>query len=189
EQVRHFKFDILVWEYFINDVQPENSSGTPILIKNSTRGKIVTFLSGKSFFFDYVYWRLSSRYEKTIQELRTADLDQYHNPEVLAAHEQRITTFVKSLKADNTKIVVIFFPSIYLLAPDYSAKAEHYMMVDYFKQQGVDAEVDLLPDLINQDKRKLMASRFDTHPNEIVHKLAADKLYDAILPLLDKSTK
>lgn len=61
------------------------------------------------------------------------------------------------------------------------------MMVDYFKENKVDATVDLLPELKYRDKKTLVASRFDTHPNEIVHKLAAEKLYDAILPLLEKS--
>lgn len=184
QDVKHLKFDILVWEYFINDVQPENSTGTPIIIKNSLRGKLVTFLSEKSFFFDYIYWRFSSKYSQTIQELRNADIAQYHNEPVLQAHEKRISDFIESLKADNTKIVVIFFPSLYLLNPNYLAKEEYYMMVDYFKEKGVDATVDLLPELMDKNPKTLMASRFDTHPNEIVHALAAEKLFQEILPFL-----
>lgn len=184
EKVRHLKFNILVWEYYINDVQPENSTGSSVLDKNSKRGQIVTFLSNKSFFFDYVYWRLSSRYQKTIQELRTADVAQYHNEPVLAKHKEDISNFIKSLKTDNTKIVVVFFPSLYLLSSDYPARDIHYMMIDYFKQNEVDATIDLLPDLIERDKKTLIASRFDTHPNEFVHDLAAQRIFEKVLPLL-----
>ena len=40
--------------------------------------------------------------------------------------------------------------------------------------------VDLLNDLKDADWKDLVASKFDTHPNEKVHKLAAEKLYGKI---------
>src|SRR3989344_8388996 len=86
EKVRHLKFDILVWEYFINDVQPEHSSGMPIIDENSKSGSVAKFISSKSFFFDYIYWRLSSKYNRTIKALGVADIEQYHNPEVILDH-------------------------------------------------------------------------------------------------------
>lgn len=183
EKVRHLKFDILIWEYFINDVQPTNSTGTPIIEKNSQKGKVVSFFSDRSYLFDYVYWRFSAKYQKTFQELKTADIAQYKNQEVLNEHKAEIAEFVKTLKQDNTKTVVIIFPSILLLGPDYPNYV-HGIVLDIFKQNAVEVFIDLLPDLVNGDRSQLIASQFDPHPSEIVHTLAAEKLKEQIMPLL-----
>ena len=183
ENVQGLGFDILVWEYFINDVQPPQSTGTPILQRNSQKGKIITFFSDRSFFFDYVYWRLSAKYQKTFQELKTADIAQYSNDQVITNHKKDIKNFIEILKKDNTKIVVIIFPSIFLLGSDYPSNI-HQMMREYFNENGVDATIDLLADLKDMNKKELMASRFDPHPNEFVHKIAAERIFDQIMPLL-----
>ena len=55
ENVKHLNFDILIWQYFLNDIQPQgNSTGTPIISKNSQQDKVVKFLSDRSFFFDFI---------------------------------------------------------------------------------------------------------------------------------------
>lgn len=187
-KVRHLGFDILIWEYFINDVQPKNNStGTPIIENNSKQGKIVTFLSNHSYFFDFLYWRFSSKYQETFRELRTADIAQYSNDIVLKEHKEEIANFVNTLRSDKTKIIVIMFPSNFLLGPNYPEYV-HKLMADVFKENQVDIFVDLLPDLKGRDKTQLIASKFDPHPNEFVHHLAAEKLFNEILPLLATSS-
>lgn len=194
KKVKHLNFDILVWEYFLNDIQPQGkSTGTPIITENSKKGKIVTFLSDRSVFFDFVYWRFSQRYQKTFQALRTADLDQYKNQQVLEEHKKVISDFAKELEQEDIKTFVIIFPFTFLLGPNYPATDIHKMMGEYFRGQGLQT-LDLLPDLISssreisslidEDRNKLMASKFDPHPNEIVHGLAAQKLFEIISPYL-----
>ncbi|MBI3282614.1 SGNH/GDSL hydrolase family protein [Candidatus Curtissbacteria bacterium] len=179
-KVEHLNFDIVVWEYFLNDIQPKDkSTGTPIISQNSQKGKIVTFLSDRSFFFDFVYWRFSQRYQKTFQALRIADLNQYKNQQVLEDHKRIIDDFAKDLEKENVKTFVIIFPSTFLLGPNYPANDIHKMMGEYFQELGLQT-LDLLPDLIELDRNKLMASKFDPHPNEIVHNLAAQKLFERI---------
>lgn len=187
EKVRHLKFDILIWEYFINDIQPIRSTGTPIIENNSKKGKIVTFLSNHSFFFDFLYWRFSSKYQETFRELRAADVAQYSNDILLKEHKEEIANFVNTLRSDKTQIIVIMFPSSFLLGPNYPEYI-HQIMGDVFKENQVDVFIDLLPDLKGRDKTELMASKFDPHPNELVHKIAAEKLASVISPLLSTSS-
>ena len=184
QSVRHLKFDILVWEYFLNDVQRlEKSTGTPIIIKNSKQGEIAQFLSSKSFFFDFLYWRLSSRYNKTLGELRTADLDRYKDEQQVADHKEMINNFIKTLDQDNTKVVTVIFPLLYFLGPDYPARDVHAMMSEHFKQNGAQV-IDMLDYLKDKNGRDLWAGEFDSHPNAFVHSLVAEKLYQKILPLI-----
>ena len=185
QAAKQYKFDILVWEYFINDVQPgDKSTGAAIINKYGKKDKIVTFFSNHSYFFDYMYWRLSSKYQKAFQEIRTADVSQYKNEAVLNHHKEDIKNLMEEIKSQNTKVVVIIFPSNILLGPNYP-KFIPEMMSAYFREQGA-IVYDLLPDLIDKDPKTLVASKFDPHPNEIVHAIAADRLFEIINPLLEK---
>lgn len=184
QKVKDLNFDIIIWEYFLNDIQPKGkSTGTDILDKASQKGKVVTFLSNKSYFFDYFYWRLASRWQRTLLDLRTADLARYQDKEILAYHQKQIFDFIENIKKDNTKVVVIIFPLFAFLGPQYPAYDVHQLMDDYFRAQEV-AVIDMLDYLKGKNGRDLWASEFDSHPNEAVHALAAEKLFEKISPLL-----
>lgn len=186
--IKHLNFDLVIWEYFINDIQPKDqSTGTPIIAQNSRRAKLLEFISDRSFFLDFLYWRFSAVYDKTIVALRNADVNQYNNQFILAQHKKDITDFIKSLKKENKKVIVIMFPSISLLG--YSNPVfTNEIMFNHFSESGVGV-INLYDFLKDQNPKSLRASRFDTHPNEKVHQLAAEKLFEKILPLLKENQK
>lgn len=187
QRVKQFNFDILVWQYFLNDVEPYNqSTGTKVLQEAQKEPPgIITFLSDNSFFFNYVYWRLSAKYNATYVKIKNSDLAQYNNPPVFNSHKQIIDNFTKDLNADKKKIVVLVIPFIYFI-PNYPAVAMdvHKRMDKIFTDDGANV-VDLLPYIKGKNKRDLVVGMYDAHPNEYVHALAADKLYGAIYPLLE----
>ena len=183
EKVKHLNFDIIIWQYFLNDIQPlEKSTGTPIISRNSQSPKIIRVISDQSFFLDFLYWRLSQRYQKTFEELKNADLAQYTNDQVFKNHQQEIASFISSLKKDNKKVIVIIFPFVHLL-PDYPASKIHEQMSQIFEENGVEV-IDLLDYLKDKNAKDLIASKFDSHPNEAVHKIAAEKLFEKVQALL-----
>lgn len=184
QKVKHLDFDIIIWQYFLNDIQPfEKSTGTPIISRNSQTGKIVSFFSEKSYFFDFLFWRYSQRYKNTFEKLKNADLAQYQNQQVKKKHKEDIAGFISDLARENKKIVVIIFPFIHLVGQNYPAENIHEEMGNFFKANGAQV-VDLLPYLKNKDPKHFVAGRFDPHPNEIVHGLAAQKLFELISPYL-----
>jgi hypothetical protein len=64
--VKHMNFDIIIWQYFLNDIQPKGeSTGTDIIDRNSQQAIFVKQISDRSYFFDFIYWRLSSKYGRT----------------------------------------------------------------------------------------------------------------------------
>lgn len=185
-KVKKLNLDIIIWEYFLNDAQPSGkSTGAEVLRKEGARGDIAKFISTYSYFFDYTYWRLSARYEKTLRELRSADMGSYKNREVFERHKELITSFIEQLKNENKKVIVIIFPFMYFF-PNYPAKDIHVTMGKIFRENGIEP-IDLLDDLKNKNTKDLIVSKFDYHPNIGVQKLAADRLYDKILPLLNQS--
>lgn len=184
ESTKFLNCDIVVWAYFLNDVQPQGAStGSPIIQSESRTSKLVAALSNTSYFFDYLYWRLSARYEKTFGELRNADLGAYQNPQGFENHKKTIISWLGQMKADNKKVVVIIFPFVHLL-PSYPAVEIHQKLGEIFRTNGTDGVIDLLDYLEGKDAKDLVAGKFDNHPNEYVHKLAAAKLFEKVAPLL-----
>ncbi len=183
EKTKHLNFDIVIWEYFLNDAEPaEESAGTRVILKEKWQGKLVSFLSQYSYFLDYVYWRLAARYENTFRELRNVDMESYKDPENFKRHKKDVEDFIKELQADNKKFIIVIFPFLYSL-PSYPALDIHKTITAIFKEHGVEY-IDMLDDLKDKQASDVTVSRFDYHPNEYVQRLVADKLYDKIVPLL-----
>lgn len=180
---KQLNFDIIVWEYFLNDAQPKGKSkGTKVLLKERAKGELTTFLSDNSYFFDYIYWRMAAKYEKTFRELRNADVAVYYDEKNFEQHKKDVTNFIAQLKNENRKIIVIVFPFMYFF-PNYPALDIHKRMDNIFKENGVEL-IDLLGDLKDKYSKDLIISQFDYHPNEFVHKIAADRLSEKIIPFL-----
>ncbi len=184
--VKDLHFDILVWSYFLNDIEDAGGQTTPgsaILAKNSQRAKILEAMSNFSYFLDYVYWRITSTHQTTINELGQADLNAYRNPDRLTKHYSDIRRFVEELKSDNVVPVVVVFPYIAQIGPNYPAYDIHETIAKIFGANGVKS-IDLIDNLKDKDARSLWASNFDPHPNEYVHSLAADRLFNKIVPMI-----
>ncbi|MCR4324482.1 MAG: SGNH/GDSL hydrolase family protein [Candidatus Curtissbacteria bacterium] len=188
EKVKHLNFDIIVWQYFLNDIQPEEkSTGTPIIDKNSQQAKVVKFMSDRSFLFDFLYWRYSSRYKQTFEELKNADLNQYQKVEVFENHKKEMKSFLDEFKKEKKEVVVIIFPFTHLLGPNYPAQNVHDELKSFFAQNKI-TTIDLREDLEGQNPQTLVASKFDSHPNEAVHAIAAQKLFEAVEAILNAKT-
>lgn len=184
EKVRHLNFDYIIWEYFLNDIQPSiKSTGTRIIETNRDLPGYITFFTNESYFLDFIYWKVTPTHRKTFTQLRSADIAQYSNEDVLKKHKDDIYNFIQSFKGLNTQIVTIIFPSLFLIGPDYPASHIHQMMSDYFRQNGVDT-TDLFEDFRSLDKETLMASNFDPHPNELAHAIVAEKLFSKMSEIL-----
>ena len=181
---KNLNLDIVIWEYFLNDAQPnDRSTGTRILIREKAQNNLAKSISNYSYFFDYVYWRLASRFDKTFVELRNADLAAYKDKENFERHKKDVIDFATQLKAEGKKIIVIVFPAIRFI-DNYPAEDIHKTMDQIFNDQGLTV-IDLLNDLKGKHYRDIVVSQFDYHPNESVQKIAAQRLYEQILPLLN----
>ena len=177
-------FDIIVWQYYLNDIQGEDKSEpAEIISRNAYSNDLVRQLTTHSTFFDFVYWRFSSKYATTFSQLDTHYLSMYSNESTLKNHEEELTAYINKLKEQNKKIIVVIFPFIELVGPSYPAVDAHSKLKAYFNSQNIEV-IDLLDDLKNSNWKDLIASKFDTHPNERIHLLAAEKLYEKLYTLL-----
>lgn len=186
-QLEKFKFDMYIWQYFLNDAEPRQSKGGKILADERGQKDLSRILSSHSYFFDYIYWRLSARYDKTFLALRNADMQQYRDKRNLEQHKKDIEDLRKKLTSGDKKVFVIIFPFISLL-PNYPAGDIHVLVNKIFREQGLET-IDLLDDLKGKRAQDLVVGRYDYHPDEGVHRLAAERLFQKILPLVKQHAK
>lgn len=186
-RVKQLNFDLIIWEYYPNDIQPcTSSTGSTLLTKRfNSINPVLKFFLDKSFFFDYVYWKLSPTYSNTFRDLRLADLSQYTNPQIVKNHLADVASMSATLQENTTthKVVVIIFPFLFLLNKNYPAIGIHKMISSFLIKHG-NLVIDLAPVLIPKSNMKLMVNNFDSHPNEYVHAIAANMLYDKIVGIV-----
>ena len=185
---KHLNFDLLVWQYFLNDINPpDGGEGTGIIMANQDKFmpvKITKWLTDRSFFADWLYWRLSTKYDVTCNQLLAADLGAYQNTELISQHQQIITNFLFQAGKDKLPVIVVMFPFMFPSPLTPKADLIYDQMLTFFESR--DTPVTNLKSTFNgYPASKLMASKFDSHPNELAHALAAQALYEKILAYIN----
>ena len=84
-------------------------------------------------------------------------------------------------KNNNATLIIVIFPFIYKL-DGYQFAVQHRVVAQSGEEYGI-AVLDLLPYFRNLDEKQLVVSRYDNHPNEIGHQIAADAIYEKLIKL------
>src|SRR3989344_8628125 len=106
QDLSYLNFDIVVWQYFLNDIQPEDKGGpAKIISQDAYPNDLVRKLSKSSTFFDFLYWRFSSKYATTFDQLGSHYLQMYSDESILKSHEEELSKFIGELKEKDKKII------------------------------------------------------------------------------------
>ncbi len=133
------------------------------------------FLAG-NFFSYYIFerrinsiWR-KNEYKDYVPSLYRGE----HMDKHIATLEKLI-----ALVQEDSKMIIILFPNI-VSFENYPYLHIHTIIKGVAERNDV-VFIDLFPELKEMDHRKLKVSAYDAHPNEIVHKIAADNLYNCMV--------
>lgn len=133
-----------------------------------------------SYLANFIYWHIAQL--ATMQEDYTAIvLGLYDDPETWAAHEALLARFVDWAETNNAQLAVITWPTLTDISRTGPASAQ---VANFFAAHGVPV-VNMAEVLAGRSAASLVANPFDAHPDESVHALAADELYEVVAPLLD----
>lgn len=181
---RKFKFlgcDIVLYQYTLNDIRT-NEEQAKLFLEDSRVSPVVKSILDRSYFLDFLYWRLSQRYASTFEKLKAIDFQDYEDPGEMTRHLTELHQLSGEIKNDGTKMIVVIFPMFYSLDNNYPGWI-HTMIGAHFAKEDV-MVVDLLPLAVGKNSRDLSASPFDAHPNEYFHNLAAEVLYESVKRLI-----
>ncbi len=132
----------------------------------------------------YLYFFLETQYNKILEKFNYKEtyysyLTKVLNSKVNKEYNKQFFREISEIsKEKGMKVLVVVFPMIYNLQ-NYS-----YTEADNFVKGAADENdfyfLDLLDTYKKYKESELVLSRFDAHPNEFAHKLAADAIYEKL---------
>ncbi len=89
--------------------------------------------------------------------------------------KKRLTALRDLVNSHGGKLQVVTFPLLHAMGSQYEYKSVHDELCRFWDQQGV-AHLDLLSEYSNFAPGKITVNRYDAHPNELAHAIAAKKM-------------
>ncbi|PWU09746.1 MAG: hypothetical protein C5B50_26810 [Verrucomicrobia bacterium] len=159
------QFDVLVLVYVPNDAEDlvvddlfMETSQAPWLVRHSD-------------FINTMYYRIKTGYDPN----RQAYLKCYQSP-LWEQHTNDLTTLRNFVQSTGARLMVVTFPFINApLDQTYQFRFAHQKLAEFWRQIGV-PHLDLLPIYEKFSPQQLRVNRFDAHPNEFAHQLAANAI-------------
>jgi hypothetical protein len=167
---RGYRADVVVYVICLNDIEGNSPSDSEYYERLAVRAPRF-FLFRKSYFLNMLYFR--------IQQVRQPQVRNYYS-ELAASYQsgpwsgmrRKLDELREFCKERRIDLRVAIFPFLHNLGPDYPFDAAHERIADFCRQTGVPC-LDLKPVLLPHIAEGLTVNRFDAHPNERAHALAA----------------
>jgi hypothetical protein len=132
----------------------------------------------QSYLLNFIYWRIFRWQRNEIADNYWNWLfDVYNNPEVWQVYRSELLQLHHLTKEQNIQLVVVLFP--HLLAVEESRPLIH-QVANVFDKQGVPT-LDVTTLIAGIEPEELIVNPVDSHPNESVHRLVAEALYQTLL--------
>ena len=96
---------------------------------------------------------------------------------VWPGYQNRLERLRSAVVTGGGELLVVTFPYLDQLGPNYPFRAVHRQLDQFWKDLGV-PHLDLLPVYERNLERALVVNRFDAHPNELAHGIAAEAMDD-----------
>ncbi len=173
-----YQIDQIVLVYCLNDVSDLFPEWKHELETIRERAKQRGWLWRHSYFFDAIYFRWLAWRNPYLNRYFAFVIDGYRSP-VWEQQQQRLTEFRSLVPNGGGGLLVVIFPFFQSAGPDYEFRSVHEQLDRFWNEQGIPC-LDLLSIYSNLPPSRLTVNRYDAHPNEYAHQLAAKRI-DAFL--------
>lgn len=177
-----YEFDIVVLVYVLNDI----SDLVPDYWENASR-RIQEWQPGpfvsESYFLDTLYNRFRMSRDPDLGDYYGFVAQWYRGP-VWSLQESRLRAIQSTVARRGGRLLVATFPFLQVPLSDYPFQVVHAQLDAFWTSNGV-PHLDLANAFRGYSPRQLVVNRFDAHPNETAHELAAHKLETFIQTHLD----
>lgn len=178
--------DTIVYVMCLNDIEAFNPE-TQALYREIADRAPKSFLLSETYFLNLLYYRAQQLQSPRIGGYYSYLQDSYGS---IAWYKMqaRLDDLRRLCAHSRMQLRIVVFPFLHNLGPDYPFAQAHRQIVEYCEQHKIPV-LDLQPVLAPYVARGLTVSRFDAHPNERAHALAADAIErDLLSDLLEQST-
>jgi hypothetical protein len=172
------RLDTVVYVICLNDIETFHEARDEFYKELGSRGPRF-FLFRDTYFFNLLYVRLVQFGRPEIRDYYSFVRD-YYAGEPWARMQRKLEQVRRLCERNGAELRVVVFPFLHNLGPEYDFGEAHGKIAAYCRDAGVPV-LDLEPVLAPYVSEGLTVSRFDAHPNERAHELAAEAVRARLL--------
>lgn len=173
-----YQVDVLVYSVCLNDIDGFKESQTDMDQRLAVHSPSFP-LFRDTFFLNMLYFRIQ---QASQPELRNyyGDMAQFYESAAWDRMRAELDRFHDFCRDHQIDLRIAIFPFLHNLGPDYAFDVAHKRIAEYCRGQGIPC-LDLKPVLQPHAAEGLTVNRFDAHPNERAHALAAEAMEKDLL--------
>jgi hypothetical protein len=171
-----YDFDHVVLVYCLNDINDIVPQSQRIVARSSQPEHRPGFLVEHSFLINTHYFRFKVRHDPEVIKYYYFVLAAYEGP-IWQQQRERLEQFRDSCHNAGGRLSVVIFPFVHQLGPDNPYKATHEKLSRFWHELDVPCR-DLLPAFEQHPGENFTVNRYDPHPNERAHAIAADAIQE-----------
>jgi hypothetical protein len=169
-----YEFDTVVLVYCLNDIGDLLPEWRRTLERLDAESKPSGWLAGNSYFVNTLSHRWRSRRDPAIRGYFDG-MKQAYQGAAWTEQQVELARLHEAVAAQGARLVVVTFPFMHVLGPDYEWKFAHEQLDAFWRAQKV-PHLDLLPVFAGHRPAGMTVNRWDAHPSERAHALAADAM-------------
>lgn len=134
------------------------------------------FLFRDTYFLNWIYCRLKQFMAADVRGYY-GFVREYYASEPWLRMRSKLEKVQQLCQTHGTDFRVVVFPFLHNLGADYPFRGVHQQIVDQCRRLEIPV-LDLEPVLSDASSTTLTVNRFDAHPNELAHRIAAKKILE-----------
>ncbi|RKX92593.1 MAG: hypothetical protein DRP84_09780 [Spirochaetes bacterium] len=174
-----FQFDNLILIYCLNDISDIIPKFKNILKEIYKGKKSEGFFLKNSYFINLLYYRFVRGRNPNISNYYGFVRDAYYSNH-WEDQKNRLHLLCKLCHSRGINLMVVTFPFLHALDNGYEYGEIHEKLNKFWKEQKI-PYLDLLSIYEGHKASELIISRYDAHPNEYAHSLAAEAIKNFII--------
>jgi len=168
-------FDRVVLAYCLNDSDDLLTAAERL--DRASVPRMTAVNPWQSFLFDFLWFRTRMASDTRVDGYFDWVTRAYEDEEIWDAQERRIAELGAYCKKAGIALDVVVFPLFNSWGDGYPFDRAHDRVAEAFEAAGARV-LDLRPTYAGIDSSELVVNRYDAHPNERAHGLAADAIVE-----------
>jgi len=170
-----YELDTVVLVYCLNDISDISEEWRKVLKRIASRSSD-NFFVNNSYLCNTLYYRLKAANDPDIADYYQFVEDLYGG-ETWERQKERLQQLRDDVRRRGGRLLVVTFPFVNALGDDDRYRSIHNQLDEWWKELDV-PHLDLLPAYSSYRPDELVVSRYDAHPNERAHAIAAKQIVD-----------
>lgn len=179
------KIDTVIYVICLNDIETFHPDHDKIYAKIGEGGPKF-FLFRDTYFFNFLYFRYRQFTQPAVRDYY-GFVREYYDGEPWVRMQRKLLAVRELCRRNGTDFRIVVFPFLHTLGEDDPFQPICEKVVAFCRRSEIPV-LDLTPVLTPYEEDGLTVNRFDAHPNERAHELAAEAILSRLLSDLTAGT-